>query len=117
MDECVVLHIVQVAAQFFEELKKPVLSYKPGLYYNCKGGSRKNSSPLFLFTHAQMYPFLLKMFADVLKVMNLRSKSPWCNFHSFFVSLRCKSSLGTKRHFFKEQTSEEKNPERNLFRN
>ena len=49
-------------------------------------------SPLVLFTNAQMYYFHLKMFADILKVMDLRNKSPWCNFHSFFVSLSNKYS-------------------------
>ena len=57
MDECVVLHIVQVAAQFFEELKKPILSYKPGLYYNWKGGSRKNSKPTCPFYQCPNIPF------------------------------------------------------------
>ena len=57
MDGWVGLHIVQVVTQFCGELKKPILSYKTGLYYNWKGGSRKNSKPTCPFYQCPNVPF------------------------------------------------------------
>ena len=92
MDGRVGLHIVQVVTQFCEELKNLYYLTNQAFIITEKEALGRIQSPPVLFTNAQMYHFHLKMFADILKVMNLRNKSPWCNFHSFFVSLRNKYS-------------------------
>ena len=103
------LDIIQVATQFFEELKTTVLAWQMNsIEQNCS--SRSNSKLTYPFYQSPNIPYSSQRSADFVKRSWLRKqKSFWRNLHPFSVPLRCKcstrSSLRTKSHLFEMQTS------------
>lgn len=73
------LYIVQIAKQYFEELKITGLSYKLSLYKNRNAALEAIQSPSILFTSLQTSALHLKQLVDIIKDLELENKRLWRN--------------------------------------
>ena len=95
------LDAIQVATQFFEDLKTTVLQIEDNLYNlfdKLRLQEQKESLPI-LFLNLETSP------CRYCKNSGLRKQRSFLEELSFFLcALRYKSSLGTESHFFEKQT-------------
>lgn len=74
---CQPLEVIQVATQFFEELKTTILFYKLSLYKNRNVALEAiQSSPILFFINPKTSPIYLKRLVDIFKDLELGKEHP-----------------------------------------